>query len=376
MASLRPCLLARRMACSRPWPQLERQFSSLHLNAAGVHAHAGASASTTTSVNKVNHLGGPGLLTKARQNSTASFSSSSFSSSSSASFFDDHAEDVDNDGADFESFDEATLVSVDSDKELADPHGSGWDRYRWRRQHIRPLPVSPSYFSRQPEFDDSYLRLRALFRRFGNLPQAPADEVKRVAWKSLLDYQQSNGERILSAQYARCIDMVKQLHRIHPRLKPAGLDDALAEFRRDVNPFDNVPRPLTVDRFGRAIGVGRRKTSVARAWVVEGTGEVLVNGKTLSGAFARVHDRESATWALRATERTDKYNVWALVEGGGTTGQAEALTLAVAKGLVAHEPALKTALRKAGCITRDRRVVERKKHGRVKARKGPAWVKR
>ncbi|OAA71594.1 37S ribosomal protein S9 [Cordyceps fumosorosea ARSEF 2679] len=114
----------------------------------------------------------------------------------------------------------------------------------------------------------------------------------------------------------------------------------------------------------------------ARAFVVEGTGEVLVNGKTLGEAFGRVHDRESAIWALLATGRLDKYNVWALVEGGGTTGQAEAMTMAVAKGLLAHEPALKPALRKAGCITRDPRKVERKLHGHVKARKSPAWVKR
>jgi small subunit ribosomal protein S9 len=79
---------------------------------------------------------------------------------------------------------------------------------------------------------------------------------------------------------------------------------------------------------------------------VEGTGEILVNGKTLSEVFGRVHDRESAVWALMVTDRIDKYNIWALVEGGGTTGQAEALTLAVAKGLLAHEPALKPALRK------------------------------
>ena len=140
--------------------------------------------------------------------------------------------------------------------------------------------------------------------------------------------------------------------------------------------------------------MGRRKTSSAVAWVVEGDGQVLVNGKSLTQTFGRIHDRESAIWALKATERIDRYNVWALVKGGGTTGQAEALTLAVADGLMVHEPSLKPTLRRgeleplkvlaismlialiAGCITRDPRVVERKKHGKVKARKMPAWVKR
>ncbi|TPX15159.1 uncharacterized protein E0L32_004717 [Thyridium curvatum] len=243
-------------------------------------------------------------------------------------------------------------------------------------RHARPLPVSPSYFSRQPHFNDSYLRLQTLLRKYGKLPAAPPEQIERVAWKPLKDYRQAIGEPVKASLYKKCMEIVKHLHKIHPSLRPDGMAEALQEFKRDVNPFQNVTKPIVVDRFGRALGVGRRKTSVARAWVVEGTGEVQVNGKTLSEAFGRVHDRESATWALRAAERVDKYNVWALVEGGGTTGQAEALTLAVAKALLAHEPALKTTLRQAGCMTRDPRMVERKKHGRVKARKMPAWVKR
>ena len=80
-----------------------------------------------------------------------------------------------------------------------------------------------------------------------------------------------------------------------------------------------------------------------RSLVVEG---IKQGGKTLAEAFGRIHDRESAIWALKATDRMDKYNVWALVSGGGTTGQAEALTLAVGKALLAHEPGLKPALRR------------------------------
>ena len=81
-------------------------------------------------------------------------------------------------------------------------------------------------------------------------------------------------------------------------------------------------------------------------------------------------------WPLQATQRLDKYNIWAIAKGGGTTGQAEAITLGLAKALMVHEPDLKPALRKAGVIIRDTREVERKKHGKLKARKMPAWVKR
>lgn len=154
------------------------------------------------------------------------------------------------------------------------------------------------------------------------------------------------GENVKASHYAKVLRVVKRLNLIEPSLKPAEVKLALEDFKRDIDPFMNMPTPATVDNFGRAVGVGKRKESTARAWVVEGTGEVQINGKSLSQAFGRVHDRESAIWALQATERLDKYNVWALVEGGGTTGQAEAMTLAVAKALIAHEPALKTALRK------------------------------
>lgn len=102
----------------------------------------------------------------------------------------------------------------------------------------------------------------------------------------------------------------------------------------------------------------------------------MINGKSIVQAFPRLHDRESAIWPLKVSQRIDKYNVFALVAGGGVTGQAEAVTLGLARALLVHEPALKPVLRRAGCVTRDPRAVERKKPGRLKARKKPTWVKR
>ena len=127
---------------------------------------------------------------------------------------------------------------------------------------------------------------------------------------------------------------------------PEEVADTMEVYKRDVNPFDNTRRPGVVDKDGKAFGVGRRKASTARVYVVEGDGEVLVNGKSLNHAFGRIHDRESAIWALKATGRVDKYNVWALVEGGGLTGQAESITLGLAMALLVHEPSLKPALRR------------------------------
>lgn len=242
--------------------------------------------------------------------------------------------------------------------------------------YARPMPVSPSYFSRFPQFNDSYVRVQELARKYGRLPIMHSSQTLRAAWKSKEQYRLAVGEHVKAADYAACMALAKRLNQIHPDLMPEEVTAGLRPFKRDINIHLNRPKPIPIDKFGRALGVGKRKSSIARAWVVEGTGDVLINGKPLHEAFGRVHDRESAVWGLKSTDRLDKYNVWALVGGGGSTGQAEALAMAIAKALVAHEPPLKTPLRRAGCITRDPRSVERKKAGHVKARKSPAWVKR
>ncbi|KAI2473798.1 37S ribosomal protein S9 [Annulohypoxylon bovei var. microspora] len=240
----------------------------------------------------------------------------------------------------------------------------------------RAMPVSPSYFSRQTEFNDSFVLVQDLSRKYGRLPTAAPNQAQRVAWKTREQYRLSVGEGVKARDFAICIRLVKRLNQIHPDLMPEEVIQGIRPFKRDINIYLNTAKPIPIDKFGRSHGVGRRKSSVARAWLVEGTGEVLINGKTINDAFGRVHDRESALWGLKTMERIDKYNVYALVEGGGTTGQAESLAMAISKALAVHEPALKTPLRKAGCLTRDPRKVERKKAGHLKARKRPTWVKR
>lgn len=242
--------------------------------------------------------------------------------------------------------------------------------------HARRVPSTPSYFSRDPQFNDLYVHFTRLLAKYYHLPMVDPKEHVSRPWTKLVDLRAKYGEQIKLMHYNKVMRVARRLAKIEASVRPQEVDIALGEITRMHDPKVKSTKVLTIDRFGRAVGVGRRKESTARAFIVEGTGEILVNGKPLNEMFGRVHDRESATWALTSTQRLDKYNVWALVEGGGTTGQAEALTLAVAKGLLAHEPALKPTLRKAGCVTRDHRAVERKKHGRVKARKGPAWVKR
>jgi small subunit ribosomal protein S9 len=211
---------------------------------------------------------------------------------------------------------------------------------------LRVVPASPSYFSAKPTFTDDFLSLSALLRKVATLPVIPPAEAPKVAWKTIEQYRIMTNEPVKTARYHRMLQILRRLNCIHPSLMPDEVVQAMLRYKKPNQPGDIVPKPGVIDELGRAKGVGRRKTSSAVAWLVEGEGEVLVNGKSLSEFFGRLHHRESAVWALKATQRLDKYNVFALVQGGGLTGQAEAMTLAVAKSLLVHEPALKPALRR------------------------------
>ncbi|OQD78433.1 hypothetical protein PENDEC_c001G00273 [Penicillium decumbens] len=240
----------------------------------------------------------------------------------------------------------------------------------------RIVPASPSYFSGSPQFIDNVLKLESLQAKYASLPTVSAGEAPRMAWFKLPQFRDYVGEPVPMKKYKGLLKILQRLNRIQPEMVPAEVRSELAKFLRPGNPYATQNVPRTVDENGRARAKGKRKESTAVVQLVEGEGEVMVNGKSLVEMFQRVHDRESALWALRCTQRMDKYNAWITVKGGGVTGQAEAITLAIARALLLHEPGLKPVLRKAGVITVDARRVERKKPGHVKARKMPTWVKR
>jgi len=279
------------------------------------------------------------------------------------------------------SYDEATkMIETALQKGYEEDENEAEEVERRKEQlmkRVRIVPASPSYFTGKPSFTDDYLSLQALLRKYQTLPVLPPGQAPRIAWKSVEQYKAMVGaEPVRSARYHRLIEVLQRLNYINPALMPDEVKHTLDRYKRGIDLGLQKPKSRFANEDGVALGVGRRKTSTARAYVVEGEGEVLINGKNLAQFFSRMHDRESAIWALKATERVDKYNVFGLVSGGGVTGQAEAMTLAVAKALMVHEPLLKPALRRAGCVTRDPRMVERKKPGHLKARKKPAWVKR
>jgi small subunit ribosomal protein S9 len=123
-------------------------------------------------------------------------------------------------------------------------------------------------------------------------------------------------------------------------------------------------------------GTGRRKTSTARVFLSRGNGSIIVNGRPLDQFFGRETARMVVRQALVVTEMADKIDVNVTVVGGGTTGQAGAIRHGIARALVEHDEAMRSTLRRAGFLTRDARMVERKKVGLHKARKRPQYSKR
>ncbi len=140
---------------------------------------------------------------------------------------------------------------------------------------------------------------------------------------------------------------------------------------------DYVPAALgKVDRFGVAMGTGRRKTSVARVRIKPGTGEFVINGRSLESYCVVERDREMVMAPLRLVGQAGKVDVSVRVNGGGTTGQTGAIVLGIGRALQGLDPECHYALASAGYLTRDSRMVERKKYGLRKARRAFQFSKR
>jgi small subunit ribosomal protein S9 len=140
--------------------------------------------------------------------------------------------------------------------------------------------------------------------------------------------------------------------------------------------IEAVLREQQLDKYGRAYATGRRKDAVARVWLKPGTGKIEVNGRDQSIYFARPTLRLVINQPFDVTDRVGQYDVVATVKGGGLSGQAGAVKHGIAQALSRYEPALRTSVKREGFLTRDPRVVERKKYGRAKARRSFQFSKR
>ena len=162
----------------------------------------------------------------------------------------------------------------------------------------------------------------------------------------------------------------------------------MAEENKEINSLDDLSKLKVddkeevvvnepkIDTLGRSYATGRRKESTARVWVKRGTGKILINGKEMISYFARPVLQMQLNFVFDVTERKDQFDVIATVKGGGLSGQAGAVRHGLSRALSLFEPDLRKPLKTAGMLTRDSRVVERKKYGRAKARKSFQFSKR
>ncbi|MDC3024487.1 30S ribosomal protein S9 [Alphaproteobacteria bacterium] len=140
--------------------------------------------------------------------------------------------------------------------------------------------------------------------------------------------------------------------------------------------IESVKVEKKIDSFGRAYSTGKRKSSIARVWIKPGKGSVLVNGRNEDNYFSSKSHRLLLNQPLVLTNRKTEIDVICTVKGGGLSGQAGAIRHGISKALVNFDPDLRKNLKKEGFLTRDSRVVERKKYGRAKARRSYQFSKR
>ncbi|KAI8346875.1 ribosomal protein S9/S16-domain-containing protein [Choanephora cucurbitarum] len=246
----------------------------------------------------------------------------------------------------------------------------------------REKPGSLSYFTGNYKYNDLLIEFDALYKRFEDwkpseqTAAAPQND-KAYSWKQRDKMSQLLSIPLTTSQWRKITAHLNMLASL-----PKPLPPAVAKIIEPYGRFDatqqgaSEQKTHSLDDMGRAYAVGRRKESSARCYLVEGEGKVLINGLELSEYFQRPVDRDEVTLPFEVTDSKEKYNAWIVVKGGGSTGQAQAIKLGLGKALLIHDNELKPVLRKAGCITRDPRVVERKKEGQRKARAKYTWVKR
>ncbi len=160
----------------------------------------------------------------------------------------------------------------------------------------------------------------------------------------------------------------QETHSLEDLADALGGSDAVADLP--------VKREPKIDAQGRSYATGKRKNAIARVWIKPGSGKVSVNGREFETYFARPVLRMIVQQPMIAASRKDQYDITCTVTGGGLSGQAGAVRHGVSKALTYFEPELRGVLKSGGFLTRDSRVVERKKYGKAKARKSFQFSKR
>jgi len=180
--------------------------------------------------------------------------------------------------------------------------------------------------------------------------------------------QQGGGPRPQTFQGLASLRQAMAAARPATQAGPAGVPDTMAPVPEDVQPIR--------DELGRSYATGKRKNAVARVWIRPGNGKIEVNGRDSPVYFARPVLRMLLNQPFVVTDRLGQFDVWCTVQGGGLSGQAGAVRHGISRALTFYEPGLRPVLKHGGFLTRDSRVVERKKYGKAKARRSFQFSKR
>ncbi|ELU42508.1 ribosomal s9/S16 domain-containing protein [Rhizoctonia solani AG-1 IA] len=282
-----------------------------------------------------------------------------------------------------------------------------------------PPPSSPSFFTGRHEYNDSVSQLQDALnvakRRLTEvkllpLPQAARNSlsVGRTAWKNQEGIALAVGSHLKTSQYRHILSLLTSLNALRSLAEVGNQPAVINELAKVLQRYERIDKdellamkknPVKFDSHGRSYTLGKRKESAARVWVIPTKTvaapvpetalqkeisaelaltptmpeipitEILVNNVPFAQYFKLPRDREKAIRPLQVTGLLGAYNIFALVRGGGVSGQAGALAHGLAKALAAHAPHVKPILVKDDGLRRDPRMVERKKTGRAKARK-------
>lgn len=249
-------------------------------------------------------------------------------------------------------------------------------------ERLRVVPSLTTFFGGNPVHEDNLNQLNRIIRKYINLPTRVMEdsELRTSRFISFEEYKEQcqSGTRLKAKHHKELTTLLHRLRSIDRELMPKEVSEVLKQFSSSRSELATTSQQQlqTLDMFGRAITKGKRKRSVATVYLVKGDGKVLINGLSLTSYFPKDTDRKKLAYPFQVVGQEGQYNVFAEVRGGGQTGQIDAVMYGIAKGLVVHNPLFKSRLHKAGLMTRDARKVERKKPGKVKARKSPTWVKR
>lgn len=242
-------------------------------------------------------------------------------------------------------------------------------------ERTRIVPSMKTFYARNPFHEENMALLQQVLNKHATLPF----DRKRAStsWLRFKQYREkAGGDLLKETEFRQLITLLKRLDAIDVELRSNELNEILAKYSTNSSANSKTRELATLDANGRAIAIGRRKSSSAKVYLVRGNGETLVNGKPLDAVFDKLADREKILLPLQVTNSEGQYNIFALARGGGSTGQAGSIQLAIARALLIHNPLLKQRLSQHNLLHRDPRSVERKKPGKVKARKMPTWVKR